>query len=331
MLVFIDTNVLLSFYHLSGEDVEELKKLIALIESKEIELLMPSHVCDEFYRNRENKISDALKRLKEVKFNITFPAFCKDFPLYEELRDLIKEANAKHAELFETVSDHAIKRTLDADEIVENIFAKANSIALSDEIYAAARRRVELGNPPGKKGSIGDALSWESLLSAVAETDARDVFIISGDADYSSLLLESDIDPYLENEWDATKDGEVFLFRRISDFFKAKFPAITLASEVEKDLAIQRLARSGSFLATHSAIAELRRHVEFNVPQIEQLASIPAANSQVGWIVADTDIHDFYRGLLVSYGEHIDPDTRKRLEEIVANGEPDESETVLGE
>jgi hypothetical protein len=34
--LFIDTNVLLSFYHLTSEDIEELKKLVVLVEKKEI-------------------------------------------------------------------------------------------------------------------------------------------------------------------------------------------------------------------------------------------------------------------------------------------------------
>jgi hypothetical protein len=32
--LFIDTNIFLSFFHLTNEDLEELKKLVALIEKK---------------------------------------------------------------------------------------------------------------------------------------------------------------------------------------------------------------------------------------------------------------------------------------------------------
>jgi hypothetical protein len=34
--LFIDTNIFLSFYHLSGEDLEELNKLAVLIEKGQI-------------------------------------------------------------------------------------------------------------------------------------------------------------------------------------------------------------------------------------------------------------------------------------------------------
>jgi predicted nucleic acid-binding protein len=64
--LFIDTNVLLSFYHLTSEDIEELKKLVVLVESKEIELIVPKQVENEFWRNRGAKISDAMKKLREA-------------------------------------------------------------------------------------------------------------------------------------------------------------------------------------------------------------------------------------------------------------------------
>lgn len=46
--VFIDTNVLLSFYHYSGDDLEELKKLVVLLEQKKVKLYLPSQVLIEF-------------------------------------------------------------------------------------------------------------------------------------------------------------------------------------------------------------------------------------------------------------------------------------------
>jgi predicted nucleic acid-binding protein len=50
--LFIDTNIFLSFYHLSGEDLEELNKLTVLLRKGEVALLLPEQVRDEFYRMR---------------------------------------------------------------------------------------------------------------------------------------------------------------------------------------------------------------------------------------------------------------------------------------
>ena len=62
MNLFIDTNIFLSFYHLSSADLEELRKLVVLIDQGRLKLYLPSQVVDEFRRNRDNKIADAIKR-----------------------------------------------------------------------------------------------------------------------------------------------------------------------------------------------------------------------------------------------------------------------------
>jgi hypothetical protein len=46
--LFIDPNVLLSFYHLTSEDIEELKKLVVLVENKEIQFIVPSRSKTSF-------------------------------------------------------------------------------------------------------------------------------------------------------------------------------------------------------------------------------------------------------------------------------------------
>ena len=56
MNIFIDTNVFLSFYHLSNDDLEELKKLIVLIDNKEVTLWLPNQVKDEFYQIAKTKL-----------------------------------------------------------------------------------------------------------------------------------------------------------------------------------------------------------------------------------------------------------------------------------
>jgi predicted nucleic acid-binding protein len=53
--LFTDTNILLSFYHLSSDDLEELRKLIVLIDNKQIVLVLTDQVKDEFFRNRGAK------------------------------------------------------------------------------------------------------------------------------------------------------------------------------------------------------------------------------------------------------------------------------------
>lgn len=68
MNLFIDTNIYLTFFHFSSDDLEELKKLIVVIKEGQINLILPDQVIDEFKRNREVKIADALKDLKSKKY-----------------------------------------------------------------------------------------------------------------------------------------------------------------------------------------------------------------------------------------------------------------------
>lgn len=82
MNLFIDTNVFLSFFHLSNDDLEEIHKLAVLIDKGDVTLWLTEQVKNEFKRNRESKISDAVKKLKEQKSKPQFPQICKDYEEY---------------------------------------------------------------------------------------------------------------------------------------------------------------------------------------------------------------------------------------------------------
>ena len=93
MHLFIDANIFLSFYHLTSEDIEELKKLTALIDEKEVTLYTTDQLSEEITRNRDTKISDAMQEFKKAQFKVSFPSFCKAYPEFKEIRDTLIEAN----------------------------------------------------------------------------------------------------------------------------------------------------------------------------------------------------------------------------------------------
>jgi predicted nucleic acid-binding protein len=68
MHVFIDTNILLNFFHFTKDEVDGLNDVFASHEYGSATVHLTEQVCDEFRRNRENKIKDALKKFKDVKF-----------------------------------------------------------------------------------------------------------------------------------------------------------------------------------------------------------------------------------------------------------------------
>ena len=71
MNLYIDTNIFLSFYHLSSDDLEELNKLTVLLDQNRLTLYLPKQVVDEFRRNRDSKIADAVNKFKAEKLSNT--------------------------------------------------------------------------------------------------------------------------------------------------------------------------------------------------------------------------------------------------------------------
>lgn len=313
--LFIDTNVLLSFYHLTGEDLEELKKLSVLIEQKQIRLLVPKQVEHEFRRNREAKIADALKKLRDQKLNFQFPQLCKDYPEYSRLRALQKEYEGTHAQLLTQVTAHVNSETLKADQIISNLFDLGDSIATDAALVSQARLRMDLGNPPGKKSSLGDAINWEALLAHAPDTEA--LHFVTEDQDYGSPLAPASFNGFLLKEWHARKNGELVSYKRLSDFFKANFPDIKLASEVEKDLLIRDLGSSLSFAMTHLTVAKLRKFSEFTLAQTNAILSAAVTNPQVGSIIADHDVRDFLISVLEGKEHLLDSQTLSEVQEAL--------------
>ena len=72
--LFIDANVWLSLFHYSSDDLEQFRKLQALIGT-DIVLYIPEQISHEVYRNRENRIKDALDKFE--KFNLQFQHLVK--------------------------------------------------------------------------------------------------------------------------------------------------------------------------------------------------------------------------------------------------------------
>lgn len=311
MNLFIDTNVFLSFFHLSNDDLEELHKLTILLESKQITLWLPDQVKSEFFRNRENKISEAVKKLNEQRSKPQFPQICKDYDEYPEIRELRKSYDQKLSALIDKVNKDISERTLKADQQIAELFSKATVISNSESLVSRARLRMDVGNPPGKNGSLGDAINWEALLENVP--DQEKLYLIADDKDYFSVLDENKPKDFLRDEWLLRKKAETIFYRRISQFFKAHHPEIKLASEAEKEIAIRCLAKSGSFADTHSAISKISKYLEFSKSQASEIAQVALSNSQVNWIICDPDVFDFYSVFLQNHSAALEPEIREGL------------------
>ncbi len=309
MNIFIDTNNFLSFYHYSNEDLEELRKLYVLLDNKTVKLFLPEQVIDEFYRNRDNKIADALKRFKEEKLNDSVPQICKEYEEYKILKKSIDNFFSSKAKILERITSDILSHNLKADKIIQELFDKAHRIFRTDKIIQNAKLRFELGNPPGKKKSYGDAVNWESLLEEIPEGEG--LFFIADDNDYFSELDKERFSYFLEREWRQKKKSEIIAFRRLSQFFQEKFPHIKLASELEKDILIRNLLTSNSFAQTRNIFEKLKKYTEFTPSQLNEIVLACITNNQVYWIINDEDLKEYFMGIVKGNEDKIDPKNLK--------------------
>lgn len=317
MHLFVDTNIFLDFYHFSGDDLDELKKLLDVIFKKEITLYLPNQVVDEFRRNRERKIKDAFSQLSAEKIEQPFPEFCKRYPEYKVMRSAAKDFKEAKSQMMEKILLDVKAQTLKADEVIRELFSAAEKFE-TDKYIPIADKRMKLGNPPGKNGSYGDALNWECLLEVVP--DNKDLFFISGDKDYKSSF-ESTIHPFLNDEWGKKKNSKVHFYEKLSDFFAEHQKNIKLEMEQRKNRLINDLLKSGSFRSTHLAIAQLSKFTNFSDAEVNEIIRTSLDNWEIKAIMTDEDVHDFLWKIAKDRKDIIEPSL---LQELVQHYQQDD-------
>ncbi len=315
MQLFIDTNILLSFYSLNQDDLDELNKIIEAIESNQITLLLTDQIINEFYRNREQRIDGAIKALRAQTFNTQFPQLCEDYPEIDILRNALKHHEQAHAALVAKILVDIKAKTLKADRIIQSLFRLGKQLTPDLTTIEQAKLRMSVGNPPGKNNSLGDAINWESLLN---ETLAgEDLYFITGDKDYCSALNDDDFSDFLLTEWYNRKQTQIYFYKRLSSFCKEQFPEITLASARDKDFLIRDLVTSQSIANTQTAIAKLSHYNEFTAAQVNSIVGAALSNRQVGWSIEDDKVKSFLRSIVTNNQQYLDPASLSAIEGLL--------------
>ncbi|MDO8329019.1 MAG: PIN domain-containing protein [Fluviicoccus sp.] len=309
MNLFIDTNILLNFYHFSKDSLEELEKVFVLQNYGKISLWLTDQVDLELSRNREAKIADALKRFLDEKPSSGIPHIARGYPECEQLMNALKAVNTSRDRLLDKVKNDINSKTLYADTLINEIFKKSTRIPLTDSQFTSSKRRSDLRSPPGKNGSLGDAINWEALLEAIP--DGQGIFIISEDGDFSSPLDNERLSDFLSEEWARRKKSIAILHKRVSQFLSINFPDARVAAELEKDILIVELANSGNFAKTHQVIEALTKFTSFNSKQASDIADAFIMNPQVAWIVTDEDVKSFGNRILTDHNSTLDHNQAK--------------------
>jgi hypothetical protein len=312
-LLFLDTNIFLSFFHFAKDDLEALRQLAVLVKRERVTLLLPDQVVREFRRNRDGKVADALRQVENAKLPAEYPRLCQDFGEYHELRAQLDGYEKTRKALLEKVRSAAEEHKFAADMTSEELFKAATQIEVTPEIFAKADVRYRRGDPPGKQDkreSIGDALNWEALMSMEEEGD---LYFVTEDLDWTSPLNAAKFNAVLQEEWNRRKEGTVHLYPRLSAFLGEFYPDIKLASELEKEMLIDELAFTRNFVHTHRTIAALRATGDFTKPQLNAIVSAYVDNGQIWRIMDDADVRDFLMQILDGRWGDIEPELAGRL------------------
>lgn len=317
--LFLDTNTYLGFFKLSGDDLEELEKLVVAVRSGRTVLYITDQVRDEFLRNRSRVIRESLKGVEDSRLPTAFPRLLANLDGYKELREALAEYEKRRAALLQDAQRHAIEGSLQADTRIDELFSLATDLGRSDEAVARARTRHDLGNPPGKKDSLGDAVNWEVLIAGVP--DGEDLVLVTGDRDYRSALDDTALDEFLMSEWAERKQSTLALHTSLSALFRSRYPDIKLAEDLEKELAINDLIASFNFRGTHLAIAKLENFGDYTPDQVRALADAAMNNSQIKQILTDADVKLFYETLTSRYSKHLEADSLAWFREQWADDE----------
>ena len=298
--LFIDANIFLKFYDFATEDLDELLKLRDRIRDGHVVLYVTRQVRDEVRRNRGNKLATSFSRLLKDAVPDQYPNYAKDEEsLFQEVRSAQERLQKARQKLSNKIRERIRDRKLRADAVLSELFSVALQDVHDPGVIERAKLRVDLGNPPGKRGSIGDAVIWETLLQEVP--NGEDLIFVSGDADFRSQFDKGKIREFLLDEWKHKKSGGLVLFLSLLEFAKEHEETIKLRMETKRvrdqRILVDRLEASDSFESTHDAIRALERCFPFTADHVRRLVEALSENNQVGWISDDPDVSAFYRRL----------------------------------
>lgn len=303
MHLFIDSNIFLRFYGYSDDRLEELKKLGLLIDRGEVFLYIPQQLKNEVYRNRENVIKSAYKDLADIKLERGFPYIFRSHNQFSELEKILNRFSEVKKKILNELTSDIENRRLKADLVIDELINKGLQIK-TDSFIVEAKLRMDLGNPPGKNASLGDAINWQCLLETVPH--GADLFLISKDSDYSSPLSEDKLNGYLNDEWRKSKSSEVFFYNSLTSWAKNNQKDLFAKLEYEKSSLIERLLQSKSYAETHLIISHLSQHQDFTSDQLNQILSAGYFNHQVRDLLKDWDVEEFYKNLLLVIDDRVD-------------------------
>lgn len=277
----MDTNVYLSFYSYNKFDLWSLDAFIKLIDEKDLQIILPDQVVNEFERNRMGKIYWTLNDFEKTNL-AAIPRLFDSFPDEKsELKKMILEVNSKRSILIDKIKEEGKLKRLRVDELIYSLFDKSIKINLDDKIYSESVKRYNLWNPPWKDKSYWDAIIRETLLRY--DLGNNNLQFISIDTDFVHIHEKWELHSFLDDEWQSQKWTKVVFYNDINLFFEANNLPMSIDDEYRKGKLIDSLSKSSSFDDTRLLFRKLLSYPVwwFSEDQVFRLLSISINNEQV--------------------------------------------------
>jgi hypothetical protein len=275
----LDANVYLYFYNYTVSDLKNLEKMLEFIDTGNLNLILTKQIVNEYNRNREKVLYETLNSTINSKLEFNAPKILDYYQDYKEIKSLLKKASIQKVELLKKMSDDILKRNFHADILIDKLFKKANHIDYRDTDIEFARQRSELGDPPGKKGSIGDAVNWVLLLENIEQ--GKDLYLVSEDGDFASKIDRNSLSDFLNSEWEEKKKSKVFFYNSFIEFVKEEFKTIELKNEQEIQILIEKLENSLSFNSSRSILAQILQLNNLSENQLNRVLEASYINNQI--------------------------------------------------
>jgi hypothetical protein len=196
-----------------------------------------------------------------------------------KLKKNINKVNREIEKLIKRLNKDAINKQLHADKLIDKLFKSGKNIYYTETNIEQAKLRSELGNPPGKKGSIGDAINWELLLENILEK--TDLYLVSEDGDFASKIDSNRLSDFLNDEWVQKKKSKIYFYRSFTDMINNIFTTIKLKNEQLTENLIENLENSYSFDKSRSILAQLNLLNNLTDLQLSRILEASFSNNQI--------------------------------------------------